>query len=76
MKYLLVLAVVVGVLWLMWRPRARPPAPADRAARKSGPPARMVACARCDLRLPHTDALFDPAGQAFCCEEHRRAGVR
>ncbi|MCB1996535.1 MAG: hypothetical protein H6933_13530 [Burkholderiaceae bacterium] len=76
MKYLLVLAVVVGVLWLMWRPRARPPSPSDRAARGTGRPAEMIACAHCDLRLPRNEALFDPKGQAYCCAEHRRSGAR
>lgn len=76
MKYLLVLAVVVGVLWLMWRPRTRHSAKPDPNARSRNRPAEMVACAHCDLRLPRNEALFDPQGQAFCCEEHRRAGVR
>lgn len=76
MKYLLVLAVVVFVLWLMWRPRGTPPARRGPSAAGKGHPAEMVACARCDLRLPRNEALFDPPGRAFCCDDHRRAGPR
>ena len=43
-----------------------------------GPAENMVACARCQLYLPASEALFsDTHGerQYFCCQEHLR-GVR
>lgn len=76
MKFLLVLVVVVGGLWLLLRkPGAKAP-PARRADARGNVPAEMVACAHCDLRLPRSDALFDPQGRPYCDEAHRRAGPR
>lgn len=75
MKFLLVLLVVVVGVWLLMRPRRTPPPPQTR--RPDPPaPADMVACAHCDLRLPHSEALFDPQGHPYCDEAHRRAGPR
>lgn len=75
MKYLLVLLVVSVGLWLLLRPRRKPPPePARRSA--AAPPADMVACAHCDLRMPRAEALFDAQGRPFCGEAHHRAGPR
>jgi uncharacterized protein len=75
MKYLLVMLVVGVGLWLLLRPRGaqRPPAAPPRQVE---PPADMVACAHCDLRLPRGEAVFDPEGRAFCDDAHRHAGPR
>lgn len=78
MKYLLVLVVVVGILWLLMRQRSRPAA-AERGAKPGRPPdqpAAMLACAHCGVHLPLDDALNDAAGQVFCSEAHRLAGPR
>ena len=43
-----------------------------------GPAENMVACARCQLYLPTSEALYSDANgerQYFCCQEHLR-GVR
>ncbi len=71
---LLVLAVVVA--WVIGRGRGRRvPPPADKAAPgRDGPPLAMLACARCGVHLPRSDALFDAGGQPFCTAEHRVAG--
>lgn len=76
MKFLLVLLVVAGGLWWLCRPRAKPPSHPVRKGAESTPPAEMVACAHCDLRLPRAEALFDPKGHPFCSEAHRQAGLR
>jgi uncharacterized protein len=72
MKYLLVMAVVGVVLWLMFGSRRR----ADKPRRPAPPAATepMVACAHCGLNLPRTDALQDAAARPFCSEAHRAAG--
>ncbi len=76
MKFLLVLLVVVGGLWWLWRPRAKPPRGPVRKGAEATAPAEMVACAHCDLRLPRAEAVFDSEGYPFCSEAHRRAGLR
>lgn len=78
MKYLLVLIVVVGGLWLLLRQRPAARVDPPKAARKKAPPgpAAMVACAHCDLRLPQSEAQFDAQGRPFCSEAHRLAGPR
>lgn len=69
MKYLLLLAVLAGALWLwMGRPRPRvPPAP-----RRKGAPEDMVQCAHCGLHLPRSEALPGKGG-LFCDAQHRNA---
>jgi len=37
-------------------------------------PERMVACARCGVHLPESEALKGD-GERFCSEEHRRLGA-
>lgn len=76
MKYLLVMLVVGVVLWLLWRPKSRPPAGRARTGKDRTGPAEMVACAHCDLRLPRAEALFDPQGRPYCGDAHRRSGPR
>lgn len=77
MKYLLVILVVVLGGWLLLRQRggSRGVAAPPKKKAVSGP-AAMVACAHCDLRLPQSEALFDPQGRPFCTEAHRLAGPR
>lgn len=71
MKYLLVLAVVLAVVWLLRaNRRADPPA---RSAPRQGPAQQqeMVQCPICSVHLPRSDALPGPNGQLYCCAEHR-----
>lgn len=82
MKYLLVLAVV-GVLWWMLRsrgrvsgPGAKPPPPARGPAPRPAPSLPMLSCAHCGVHLPQTEAVFDPAGRAYCSAAHQQAGPR
>jgi len=72
MKYLLVLAVLAIAISL-WRSKHREPPPAAR--RQPPAPQDMVACARCGMHLPHTEAL--PQGRQFyCCADHRDPAPR
>ena len=77
MKFLLVIAVVGVVLWLMFGRQRRVGKPPPRAAQKEpAVPVVMVACAHCGVNLPRTDALQDGASRPFCSEAHRAAGPR
>jgi len=41
----------------------------DEAATRDGD--ALVACAKCQLRLPESESLM-AAGRHYCCDEHRR----
>lgn len=78
MKYLLLLAIVLLVVWL-WRGSrtqdrddagARPPRPDPRVAQQD-----MIQCPVCSVHLPRSDALPGPDGQLYCCAEHRSRGA-
>lgn len=71
MKFILLLAVVLGTIWLMRslrkpklppRPDAAPPPPAI--------PEDMVSCAQCGVHLPRSES-FPGRGGVFCSEAHR-----
>jgi uncharacterized protein len=72
MKYLLLLAVVLVVIWV-WRNSRRGDAPRTHAsgAAPAGQPQDMVECPICQVHLPRADALPGPDGQLYCCAEHR-----
>jgi uncharacterized protein len=79
-KYLLVLLVVVGVLWLMSvqrrmsrdddRDDAAPPVPPEPRA-----VVPIVACARCGMHLPEPEALRD-GEHAYCGRTHQLLGPK
>ncbi|WP_235972180.1 PP0621 family protein [Aquariibacter albus] len=76
--FLRVLLIVAGVLLVMklLKGRSTPP-PAAPVARPPRPPAEIVACAHCGLRLPQAEAVQAGDGRFFCGEAHRRvAGQR
>jgi len=72
MKYLILIAVVLVVLWFL-RNQRRDGRSEGTGARRE-PPARpqdMVRCTVCGVHLPRTDALPGPDGRLYCCAEHR-----
>ena len=71
MKFLLVLAVIVAVLWLA-RGGKRRVASRDAAPPPALPQEEVVACSQCGLHLPRSDALPGRGG-LFCSEAHRTA---
>ncbi len=77
MKYLILIAVVVGVLWLM-RSLRKPSASAP-AQKPTSPPQQkqeeMVSCSQCGVHLPRSEALPGRGG-VFCGEAHRIAFER
>lgn len=72
MKFLLVAAVVVFVLWIAGASRRRVAGRRARSEAPAPPPARenMVACSRCGVHLPRSEALPGRGG-LFCSEGHR-----
>ncbi|MES2412528.1 MAG: PP0621 family protein [Pseudomonadota bacterium] len=76
MKYLLILAIVLGVLWLLKNKRrlgnddadAEPPEP--RAATPIAT-TEIVACKVCQVHLPQSEALSGPGG-VYCSPAHRQ----
>jgi uncharacterized protein len=73
MKFLVLLVVIVGVLWLM-RSLRKPPLPPTSKPQQPPPlqNEEMVACAQCGVHLPRTEALPGRGG-VFCGEAHRTA---
>jgi uncharacterized protein len=76
MKYLVLLAVVLVVIWfLRGGGRRVDPAPDETARRQPRPsPQDMVECPVCHVHLPRSDALPGPNGQFYCCAEHQVRG--
>jgi len=64
----LVLAFVAYMVIKGAARRSRPPPAGDR------PPEPMVACKRCGVNLPRSEAL-EEGGHFYCSEEHRRPGA-
>jgi uncharacterized protein len=76
-KYLIVIAVVLLVLWSVRSNRRNSGSGRAQAADpgKAALPQDMVQCPVCSVHLPRSDALPGPGGQLFCCDAHRqRAG--
>lgn len=70
MKYVVLIAVVLLVLWLL-RPRRRV-RDAEQSRRPALAPEQMVVCAHCGVHLPRGDALPGRGG-VFCGDAHRAA---
>lgn len=71
MKFVVLLAVIIAVLWLGRALRRR--VGNDRPAKPpSGTQEAMVACPQCGVHLPRSEALPGRGG-LFCCEAHRSA---
>jgi len=78
-KIVIVLAALALLVWLVLGSTRR----RAKEARPKGPPARdskpspkvegMVACARCGVHLPASQALLGQ-GRPYCCVEHRDGG--
>ena len=68
MKYLVLLAVLVGVLWWL-RQRSLPPSAGS--SRDAASPQDMVPCAHCGVHLPHGDSVAGRLG-VYCSAQHRQ----
>ena len=77
MKYLLLVAIALAVVWLWrnsWRSESSE-ATEQTAARPHSAPrgaTEIVACDVCQLHLPRSDALIGQDGTGvYCCDAHR-----
>lgn len=78
MKYLLVLALVLVVIWVWRSGRASlkgPDAPQAGKPKQSTELTEIVACDYCHVHLPRTEALIGQSG-TFCSDAHRREAGR
>lgn len=77
--WLLIAALVVA--WYMRgkalsnQAGARRQGAASTQADRLASPEEMLACVRCQLHVPASEALFDLAGRPYCCEQHFRLGA-
>lgn len=72
LKFLLLVGLIVIAIWLyrkgnVSRQTDQPQMPPD--------PESMVTCAHCGVRFPASESLQSEALH-YCCDEHRRAGLR
>jgi uncharacterized protein len=72
-KYLLLIAIVLAVVWYLRGGARRMGREASDENRGASPPKPqdMVECPVCHVHLPRADALAGPDGQLYCCAEHR-----
>ncbi len=72
----LILLLFLGVLaFFFFKGFQRAAARRQGKAQRPEAPERMVACARCGVHLPESEALEADDGGRFCSEEHRRLGA-
>lgn len=70
MKFLLLLALVLGGVWL-WRQRGTPAKPPAAPAPESAQPLDMVRCRHCGMHIPGNEAVAGALG-SYCSAEHLR----
>lgn len=69
MKYVVLLIVLV-LAYAWWRGQRRASMPPPKARPPLPPPQDMVACHRCGVHLPRSDALAR-GGRSYCSLEHQ-----
>ncbi len=71
-RMLVLILIVVLVVWLLRR-ALKPAAPKPRGT-KAALEGELVACARCGLNLPRSEAR-EANGEVYCSDEHARLGA-
>ena len=69
----LVLLVIGLVFWLRLKIRAKTPPPASSSTAPGGGAEAMVACARCGIYLPASEAVLGRSARTYCGVAHRAA---
>ena len=72
-RVLVLILIVVLVVWLLRR-ALKPAAPKPPAAKAPPLEGDLVACARCGLNLPRSEAR-EANGAVYCSDEHARLGA-
>lgn len=71
----LILLLFLGLLaYLFFKGLQRSAARRERSEDAQRLPERMVACARCGVHLPESEAI-EADGRRYCSEEHCRLGA-
>ena len=70
----LILLLFLGLLAYLAYKGFRPSSRNNEQVPPQQGPERMVACARCGVHLPESEAV-QTEGRHFCSEEHRRLGA-
>ncbi|RID98338.1 PP0621 family protein [Simplicispira hankyongi] len=70
MKFL-VLLLVLGVAYMVWRGKRVESRKAPRQSAQLPAPQEMLACARCGVHVPRSDAWLSD-GRSYCCAEHQK----
>ncbi len=70
MKFLLLIAVLSIIVWLLARHRKQPP------SNKVDPETteKIVVCAHCRIHVPESESI-ESDGRHYCCDEHRKLGA-
>lgn len=76
MKYLLWIALIVALVWLL-RPRRKLKSGDPHAGVKSDSASQpvseaMVSCRHCGVHIPASEALTSVSGALVCSNEHRK----
>lgn len=77
MKYLLILAVVLVVIWVWRSARDRRTMDHSHADKTASEPVKteIVECDVCHVHLPRSDAMIGNGG-TYCSDAHRRQASR
>lgn len=70
MKYLLLLVLLGGLVFVLGAKRGRPREPESRTPPAPAAPKAMTRCAECGMHLPSDEALPGKGG-VFCSAAHR-----
>lgn len=70
--------VVVAVGWAAWSMIRLSQRKREQVERRAGKrePEKIVACAKCGVHLPASEALSGGGDNWYCCPDHRDAGRR
>lgn len=75
MKFLVLVAVILAIAWILRNNRKGDSSGGAKAQRNQpGAPQDMVQCPVCSVHLPRIDALAGPDGRLYCCSEHLARG--
>lgn len=69
MKFILIVAVVLGIIWLLRSGRRVEHKQEPSRRKETLAPQDMLSCSHCSVHIPASDALQGQKG-VYCCAEH------